>query len=172
VLKNTLIICIYKFNLCIFEYAIKHTTKNIHTMANLTATQQEILNLQLNDWNVINRIKLSKIECNEEDLIFILKFIKKEIHCEIPKFVEIHKDGIHATVYNGIGKVLILNKKVAKDFAHLPITSNSKEVYLKLHADAFKKLSEKLARLKKLPVFQNGNLYAKTKAEINKIINN
>ena len=141
-------------------------------MENLTATQQEILNLQVNDWGVINRIKLSQIDCSEYDLIAILKHINNSIKDKNPKYVQLHADGKTCTIYNSIGMMLRTNVNLS-EYKHLEIKNwKNKDCVSTDYFKAKKALSEKLARLKKLPVFQNGNLYAKTKAEINKLINN
>jgi hypothetical protein len=142
-------------------------------METLNAKQQEILNACMNEY-AKNRVKLILLKdyLSEENLIVILKHINNSIKDKNPKYVQFHADGKNCTIFNSIGFMLKTNIDV-KDYKHLEIKNwkNNESIYSN-YCQARKTLTEKLARLKKLPIFQNGNLYAKTKAEINKLINN
>jgi len=141
-------------------------------MENLTEKQQQILSLSMYDY-VQYRVKLRLIEehLTEENLIAILKHIDKSIKDKDPKYVQIHVNDKTCSIFNSIGFMLSNNANF-DDYKHLEkrFWRKNEDTYHH-YCVAKKTLTQRLARLKRFKVFNNGNLYQETKRQINLLIN-
>lgn len=138
-------------------------------METLNNKQQEILKLANFGKMVRHQIQLNQIAYTSEDLIAILKHIN---------FMEKNKEATaifttdykHVNVYNKFGFAICLNINKYEDYKHLPFFDKNKGKDITTFHSAKKELKLRLAQMLRLPVFNNGNFYKKTKVEINKLI--
>lgn len=139
-------------------------------MEGLNEKQLDILILAYSQHNVRYRIKYVNIKIEADEIIYIIKTINNTLFDTTPSYVKIAKDGIHATVYNKVGRSIIFNKKVAHDFKDLPIATNSILLYSSQLITAIKFLERNLVLKLNLPIFNNGKFYVETINELRKIL--
>jgi len=138
-------------------------------METLNTKQQEILKLaQFGKW-VKYQIQLNQIAYTSEDLIAILKHISEMENDRGACFI-FTTDYKHVNVYNISGFAIYLNINKYEEFKHLPFFDKNNGKDITTYHTAKKELKIRLAQMLRLPIFGNGNLYKKTKLEINKLV--
>lgn len=138
-------------------------------MKTLNEKQQEILKLaKFGKW-VKYQIQLSQINYTVEDLVCILKYISGIENDKQASYIWT-TDYKHVNVYNKSGFAIYLNINKYEEFKHLPFFDKNNGKDIITYYVAKKELKTRLAQMLRLPIFNNGNFYKKTKLEISKLL--
>lgn len=119
---------------------------------------------------VKNKVDFLKNDFSEKEIIDKIKELNSLLKDKTPVFKRLSKTG-KITLYNSIGCLIDVDKQNESKYDLLKTVETKRQfVFGGDNERKFKKeLQKRLCNKLKLPIFRNGNLYQKSKNELNKI---